>query len=100
MKTIFRGRGRGKTTRLIYLSEVTGCPIVAATRAECRYIRDLAAKLDVDIPDPIPAKATVKGLNAKAVLIDNIEDIINLYAQEHFGVPAMACTMTVGEDSI
>lgn len=50
MKIINRPRGTGKTTQLIYLSEVNRIPIVTH---EPNYIIDLAKRMGCDIPEPI-----------------------------------------------
>lgn len=78
MKGLFRKRGGGKTTALVYTSAITGYPIVVPTTINKRYVKDVARRA--------------------GVLIDNAEEIIRAYAAEHFNAPVIAYTITVDGD--
>lgn len=97
MKGLFRKRGGGKTTALVYASAVTGYPIVVSTAASKRHIKDMAHRLNVSIPEPIAMSDDIRGRKIHGVLIDNAEDIIKAYVVEHFCAPAVAFTMTLDE---
>lgn len=53
MKGLFRKRGGGKTTALVYTSAITGYPIVVPTTINKRYVKDVARRAGVSIPEPI-----------------------------------------------
>ena len=52
MKGLFRKRGGGKTTALVYASAITGYPIVVPTTINKRYVKDVARRAGVSIPEP------------------------------------------------
>ena len=45
MKGLFRKRGGGKTTALVYTSAITGYPIVVPTTISKRYVKDVSGTL-------------------------------------------------------
>ena len=45
MKGLFRKRGGGKTTALVYTSAITGYPIVVPTTISKRYVKDVARRV-------------------------------------------------------
>lgn len=55
MKIINLGRGRGKTVRLLYVSEWDDIPILCATDTQKRYLLNQAERLGLNIPEPIVA---------------------------------------------
>ena len=57
MMTYFVGkRGSGKTIKLIYVSALTGYPIITPTRSSVDFIKKQAKTLDVKIPEPMSAE--------------------------------------------
>ena len=94
MKGLFRKRG-GKTTALVYTSAITGYPIVTINK---RYVKDVARRAGVSIPEPIVMSEDTRGRRIGGVLIDNAEEIIRAYAAEHFNAPVIAYTITVDGD--
>ena len=53
MKIINLGRGRGKTTRMLYASEFNDCPILCATRSQKQQLLERSKILGLNIPEPI-----------------------------------------------
>ena len=53
MKIINLGRGRGKTTRLLYASEFNDMPILCSTNIEKKHLMEQAERYELKIPDPI-----------------------------------------------
>lgn len=95
MRGLFLERGRGKTTASIYTSAMTGCPIIAATENSKGYIKEMAKKLGVVIPDPVAIRECTRGKEfPNGVLIDNAEAVIRTWARENLNAPVVAFTMT------
>lgn len=69
MKGLFRKRGGGKTTALVYTSAITGYPIVVPTTISKRYVKDVARRVGVSIPEPIVA-TVYKGNIIKNLIMD------------------------------
>lgn len=96
MKGLFLQRGHGKTTASIYTSAMTGCPIIVATEANKHFIKEMASKFGVAIPEPISVHECVRGKSfPNGVLIDNAEEVIRAWAQENLNTHVIAFTMTV-----
>lgn len=96
MKGLFLQRGRGKTTASIYTSAMTGCPIVVTNEVSKCYIKEIAAKFGVTIPEPISVRECARGKSyPNGVLIDNAEEVIRAWAQENLNTHVVAFTMTV-----
>lgn len=53
-------RGKGKTTYLVHRSHVTQFPILCATHTNAQYIKDVANKLSLYIPEPITVSEYMK----------------------------------------
>ena len=53
MKIINLGRGRGKTTRLLYASEFNDAPILCSTTIEQKRLIEQAYKYGLKIPEPV-----------------------------------------------
>lgn len=99
MKGLFLQRGRGKTAASVYTSAMTGCPIIVANENSKRYIKEMAAKFCVAIPEPISVSECTRGRNfPNGVLIDNAEEVIRAWAQENLNTHVVAFTMTVDDN--
>lgn len=93
-KIIAKRRGEGKTTRLVYLSELTGYPIVTNSRIAAANIKELASRCHADIPDPIVASSlmeSMKGRHVEGLLVDDIDHVL----QSIINTPIFAATVTV-----
>ena len=79
MNVIIKKQGEGKTTDLILRSFETGYPIVTSSANRTEYIRALACKKDLIIPEPLSIYEIVnhrKQLNTDKVLIDEGFDVL------------------------
>jgi len=83
------GRQTGRTTELIYkCEEYKNALIVCPNRAIAEYTFDMARDKLINIPRPITFKEFAEGIfegrNIDAILIDNLEMVLNDMAR---GVP-------------
>ena len=93
---IIKKRGTGKTTGLIYASEITGYPIVVDTMTKVENIKNKAKEMGCDIPQPICARDLV---NSKIklgcpILIDEGQILIEIALESYLGAPVAAITFT------
>ncbi len=100
MKGLFMKRGGGKTTALIYTSACTGYPIVVGTEYQKKLIREKAAALGVDIPNPISLSDETRGMNLPGVLIGEAQEVLRQWARNTFNAPVIAFTMTKDEENL
>lgn len=61
MKLIIKDRAMGKTTQLIYTSELTSYPIVVPYEAMIVPTKEIAKKLGCNIPEPVTASDMARG---------------------------------------
>lgn len=61
MKLIIKDRAMGKTTQLIYISELTSYPIVVPYEAMIVPTEEIAKKLGCNIPEPVTASDMARG---------------------------------------
>lgn len=99
MNLIIKNRGSGKTTQLLYTSATTGKVIVAATNAACKYLKQMAKDLGVNIPEPISFYDFTnhkydKNIIEDGILIDDLESILPKVLSDYFGVSIYAATMS------
>lgn len=94
MKIINQYRGTGKTTALVHTSNITGYPIIVRNRSHRSYVKDLAKKLNVAIPEPLIYNE-VKDVDN--VLIDDVELILKDILNDYLGTNVVAVTMSVPE---
>lgn len=97
MKLIDRERGSGKTTKLIYTSEMTGYPIVTQNSQSVEHIIRQAQELGAKIPKPMTVKemCTVRGIRFDKILIDEGFSIIENALKAYFnGVGVATVTFT------
>lgn len=59
MKVFNLKRGKGKTTRMIYASELHNAPIICATELHKHNIMRQAKNFDIEIPKPITVQEFV-----------------------------------------
>lgn len=81
MDIIFKGRGQGKTTELINLSERTGAPILVANLSRAKNLIRMALSMNKAIPMPLTLNeyfnAKQYGLGRDIhILIDDADDIL------------------------
>lgn len=99
MKLIVRGRGSGKTARLIYASEVTGIPIATLSKQNIEHIKDMAERMGCDIPEPVTyrelaSNSHIGSMKYNSVLADDVDSIIQKALDSYLNCHVVAATMT------
>lgn len=102
MKTINIGRGKGKTTRLLYASEMNQVPIITHSKQSAAVLKDMAKKLHLNIPEPISileasASNKLQGLGHSCYIDESLmclEAIMN-----SIGLSVEAVTLTAPYDA-
>jgi hypothetical protein len=77
MNIIYKNRGMGKTTRLMYLSEYMQIPIIVGDEKRKQWLIDTAQRFDIDMPEPMSLfewQSTKP--NPEKILIDDAEYIL------------------------
>lgn len=99
MMTYITGkRSSGKTTKLIYVSALTGYPIITPTKSNAEFIKKQAGILGVKIPEPISA-TTLKMLSRGWIdindkfLIDDADSIIEQALKEYLHCTPVAAVI-------
>lgn len=96
MNLLIKGRGKNKTTGLIYTSEATRYPIVCNGKIQTHYIKEMAEKMGCKIPEPL----TVEELRHHTlppksnILFDNLETIIEKAVNVYLDANVVCATMT------
>lgn len=102
MRVINKGRGKGKTTGLLYTSSIMNIPILTFNRENCDVLKQNADRLGLEIPEPIAvtdlyhAEGKIKTLNTNDVLVDETLTVLENILK-HFGVNPVAVTLTAPE---
>lgn len=99
MMTYITGERRsGKTRTLIFVSAITGYPIVVPTKSDVDFIKKQAKELNVKIPEPISA-TTLKMLSRGWIdindkfLIDDADSIIEQALKEYLHCTPVAAVI-------
>ena len=81
---IIKPRQSGKSTELVKRSAEQKIPIITRNRSECKYLKSIAEKLNLEIPDPICIKSAMNTLllQSDKVIIDDAEYILNYMMKE------------------
>lgn len=81
MKIIYKPRGKGKTTQLLYSSDTTRIPILVATEAQKRLLIDNAQFLGLNIPQPLSVADIINGRRGgshiESCYVDNAEIVLS-----------------------
>lgn len=88
MNFLIGGRSEGKTTKLIYTSEVTRFPIVTHSKDSVNNIKLLAQKLGCDIPEPLSLNEYnewKRVQRSENILLDNMDFMLDKIFNEYFG---------------
>lgn len=99
MRFIMNGRGAGKTTKLIYASEVTGIPIATHSSGGVEYIKIMAERMGCNIPEPITyyelANNNHRGRPLyNSVLADDVDSILQKALNSYLNCHVIGATMT------
>lgn len=82
MKIYNLRRGEGKTTRLLYISEYTGAPILCIDQPHKNFLRGQAQGLNIKIPEPITIGELGSSTRGTHIAPDYIVDEALTYLQE------------------
>lgn len=94
MKVYDMKRGTGKTTYLIYLSNLLNIPILCHGAAHSEAIRERAQAMRLEIPNPIYVGKS-RGYKPDAVLIDELELVLqSLLNKDGLNTKVVAATYT------
>lgn len=100
MKIICKGRASGKTTQLLYTSDITRVPILVSTEREKLNLIDSSQKLGLNIPNPISVSdirnSNIRGTDISKVYVDNAEYIL----QQLLNLEIGALTMSDEEEKV
>ena len=92
-------RGGGKTTALVYASAVDKVPILCLNKENKKYIKDLAKRLGLIIPEPLTCHTedliALNTFDFKEILVDNAEAVIPTLIGALTGVKIKGMTMSV-----
>lgn len=99
MKLIIKNRGQGKTTQLIYTSEITRYPIVTTSHTSVELIKILAKELACNIPEPIAytdlRNNKYRGnKNLGKVLVDDVDSILEEVLNEYLNCKVIGATIS------
>lgn len=81
MKIIYKPRGKGKTTQLLYSSDTTRIPILVATESQKGYLISEAQRLELNIPQPLSVTDIIngkqRGSRGESCYVDNAEIVLS-----------------------
>lgn len=102
MKVFNLKRGKGKTTRMIYASELHNAPILCTTESHKHNIICQARNFDVEIPEPITVQEfvnTKRGTGIDKILVDELLLIIQNLLSCAIGrkIDVIAATLSTDE---
>ena len=94
MKVYDMKRGSGKTTYLMYLSNLLNIPILCHSKMHAENIADTAKRCGIDIPKPIYVGKS-RGYKPDAILVDELEFVLqSLLNKEGLNTNVVAATYT------
>lgn len=98
MKILNMPRRTGKTTKLIYTSEVTGYPILCANLNAVDNVKKMAKEMGCNIPEPMTVADFKRHFyKDENVLIDEVlaNNLVATALNQYVGANVVACTMTL-----
>jgi len=102
MYKIIVGRGQGKTSMLIEMSAQTGARIVTRDKDFARHTMRMALDMQIEIPDPITYRefvsGTFRGYDIHALLIDDVDALVQWIASNGGDVPVVGLSMCPPEE--
>lgn len=87
-------RGAGKTTILLARSAATKAPIVCKSEQSAEYLKERAALLGLNIPEPITLDNLQKGAQVTEVLVDDADVIVKSLIEQATGASVIAMTFS------
>jgi len=102
MKVVIGPLGSGKTTELIKMAAEGFYYIVCSHHKEAMNIKQMAKKMELDIPMPITHDEFIRGefargRNIKGFLIDNVDHLLGRLAN---GVEVKGVSFLIGEPKL
>jgi hypothetical protein len=99
MNLLIKDRASGKTTGLIYTSEVTQYPIVTFNRKSTEYIKEMAREMGCLIPEPLCfgdfRDESNRGCRLpENILVDEVGMVIEDALNAYFHTNVVSATMT------
>lgn len=96
MKLLIKERGSGKTTGLIYASEITGYPICVTVKSRVEFILQSAKEIGCNIPQPITvAELRQRGVRPpENILYDEVGEIIGVALDNYLGTHVICGVMS------
>ncbi len=81
MNLVIAGRGKGKTTELIRLSNGLNKPIVVSGYSKVTHIKKMAKEMGLEIPEPLTVSEwlshkSVRGIN-QSCLVDDLDIVLH-----------------------
>lgn len=69
---VIKDRGTGKSTQLLYTSELTQYPIIVHDKAQVKFLMEKAADLGLIIPTPMTLQDCRNNQNRGGTILDNV----------------------------
>lgn len=100
MLNIIMGKSKsGKTTELVKLSAEGKIPIICASKNNVKNVKEIAEKLNLNIPEPISVIDFIKTADfskINSILIDDLDLVLQIFLGA-FNIVLVSATMSYDE---
>lgn len=101
MKIINLKRGQGKTTRLLFASEMQNIPILVVNQMAKQLLMEKAEKYNIKIPEPLTVSdiqnGKCVGTHIDKILVDEIDMVLQAFLNKDCPLTIEVGTITVDE---